>query len=1355
MNADSNEDLPISESAQDAVQQPAVQKSMKRPTHVVGIGASAGGLEALELFFNAMPAENGMAFVVVQHLSPDFKSLMDELLSHRTSMAIHRVEDGMRVEPNEIYLIPPKKEMIISGGRLLLTDKDPHQALTLPIDHFLRSLAHDAGRDAIAVVLSGTGSDGSRGIRAIHEAGGLVVVQSQESAKFDGMPKSALDTGVADLVLQPSAMPAALLRYVEHPIAATLDENHEQSPDGENGVLRLFQLLRDQYGIDFAHYKPSTVGRRIERRLLMQKIGSFEEYLERLEREPEELNALYRDLLIGVTKFFRDPEAFRRLGSEVIPELLLQSPANGEFRIWVPGCGTGEEAYSLAILVREALQSSNRPIDVKIFATDVHSTSIEFASAGVYSDESLSELDPARLERYFTRRGDGYQVAQELRQMIVFAQHNIIRDAPFTKMDLISCRNLLIYLQPNAQKKALSLFHFGLRTGGVLFLGPSENLAELGDEFETIDSRWKVYRKRRDIRLPADLRLPPSAASVHLRPDALTPPAQSVRTTDGGLLGTYDLLLNEFMPPALLINERRELVHAFGGAERYLTVKGGRATADILDMVDADLRIPLSGALNRADKDRRETRLRGIRVKGFGPIELGVRSIQNPHADTSHLLITLHEEQGAPPAEVSDKAEQVDVNQESRDRVASLETELQYARENLQATVEELEASNEELQASNEELVASNEELQSTNEELHSVNEELYTVNAEYQRKIGELTQLTNDMDNLLRSTEIGTIFLDRDLCIRKFTPQISRVCNLLPQDVGRRIDAFTHTIDEPQLLERMREVLQTSAIFEREVRDQQGNWYFLRILPYRSSTADVEGIVVTLIDTSALKRAQAEIQTLNRQLTGILDNSTTFIYVKDLEGRFTLCNHVSEQILGALPERVLERTEYDFLPPDVADRLLAHDREVVTTGRAARFEEVIPQKDGEHTYLSVKFPLRDRDSRIYGVGSVCTDITERKHIEEQQRLEVVRRDQFLAMLSHELRNPLGAIVNAANANERSQSAESAANPWNVVRRQSQHMSRLLDDLLDVSRVTRNKIELQKEVIDLRRTCQDAIDVVGPLVRRREQALSLDLPDEPLFVDADAVRLQQLQVNLLANASKYTPDGGNIWLHVEQSGNDAIISVRDDGAGIRQEMLDSIFDLFVQSDVKTGRSDAGLGVGLTLVRSIVEKHGGRIDARSSGPGTGSEFIVRMPLTSRRPARLRPVAEVSRQSHCKILVVEDNHDARESLCTLLRLDGHEVVDAADGESALEAVSRSHPELALIDIGLPDIDGCEVARRIRADQEFDDVLLIALSGFGQGSDRKAAREAGFDDYIVKPLSIADLQNLLAERCPGAGN
>lgn len=1094
---------------------------------VVGVGASAGGLEALERFFANMPAETGMGFVVVQHLSPDFESLMDELLGHRTKIPIHRVEDGMVVRPDAIYLIPPKKEMIISQGRLLLTDKDPAQGLTLPIDQFFRSLAQDAGSQAVGIVLSGTGSDGSRGIRHIHESGGLVLVQQEETAKFDGMPRSAIDTGVVDAVLSPEEMPASLLKHIDHPLGESppLAENGIASEEGMNAI---FSLLRQEFGIDFSYYKPNTVTRRTERRLSLNHSMDLDEYVEQLRRDPDELSSLYRDLLIGVTQFFRDPEAFDLLCREGISRILAHASGDQEVRIWVAGCATGEEAYSLAMLVQEEIERIKKLVNVKIFATDVHRASLDFASAGVYPETSLSGLSADRRERFFQRHRSGYQVSQDLRKFIVFAPHNIIKDAPFTKLDLITCRNLLIYLQPLAQKKALSLFHFGLKTGGVLFLGPSESPAELSDEFECIDEHWKVFRKRRDIRLPADLRLPLSTGAAFQR---FGPPgSRNVTHSDPQLLGAYDGLLESTLPPSLLINEHRQLMHAFGGAERHLSVKGGRSSSDLLDMVDPELRIALSGALQRAAKERTPVVFRGVRI-GNGDqqqvVTLNVRPIHNVASNSLCMLVSL-EEVDDPPVVATPESE-LNLAEMSTEQIASLETELRYTKENLQATIEELETSNEELQATNEELVASNEELQSTNEELHSVNEELYTVNAEYQRKITELTELTNDMDNLLESTAIGTIFLDRELCIRKFTPQIGQAFDLRAHDVGRRIETFSHNIHIDTLIDDARQVLESESPLEQEVQDRFGTWFFLRILPYRSKSA-VEGVVLTLIDISALKSAEARLTEKDRQLRGILDNSTSIIFVKDLDGCYLLTNRQCHLKLGVSSEEALGQPDSVFLPTEVAREIRRNDLEVMQVGDVCEFEEQVPSPDGPRTFLSVKFPLRDDAGEIYAVGGVCTDISRRKQVEEEQHEAVRRRDRFLAMLSHELRNPLGAIMNAGRVLEQSQTPQTVREARQVISRQSRQMARLLDDLLDVSRIRQNKVEMRRSVVDLHNSVQDAVQAVRPLVDERQHELVIDVTEQPLYMEGDPDRLQQLIVNLLNNAAKYSPVGSTIRL---------------------------------------------------------------------------------------------------------------------------------------------------------------------------------------------------------------------------------
>ncbi|MEM6329334.1 MAG: chemotaxis protein CheB, partial [Planctomycetota bacterium] len=716
-------DVPT-DTPQDAEQLEATPPSAKQPGfHVVGIGASAGGLDAIERLFDNMPADTGMAFVIVQHLSPDFKSLMEELLARHTSMIIHRVEDGMALEPNHIYLIPPKKNMVLSEGKLLLTDQESDGALNLPIDIFFRSLAQDAARRAVAIILSGTGSDGSRGIQEVHNVGGLVLAQDLDSAGFDGMPRSAASTKVVDVVCPPERMPSRLAEYLdmprhlggEHPRIA-----EDVTQDGDK--LEIFRLFRHKYGIDFSLYKPATIDRRIERRVQLTRSADTREYVEKLDTDADELENLYRDLLVEVTQFFRDPDAFQSLRREVIPGLVKDAARGGEVRMWVPGCATGEEAYSLAMMLHSAIREEQRDITPKVFATDVHARSLEYASAGVYSAAAVANVPEEFKKRYFKANGDLYHVNKELRQTVIFAPSDLTRDPPFTKIDLISCRNVLIYLEQRVQKKILSLFHFGLRAGGVLFLGPSETLGDLSSEFKTIDRHWRVYRKQRDVRLPMATRMPmnPALSRVVLRqsPFVARQPQQDVGQT---LITAYEQLLTKYVPSSLLVNEFFELVHSFGDARQLLEQPEGRPTLDVLKLVKGDLRMALSAALHKASQQRSSVVYRGVRLRTDDG-EAQYKVVVEPFVKSNERMYLICLEEIEAPSKPTQSEEDFNASEQSSERITVLEQELAYTRESLQSTVEELETSNEELQSTNEELIASNEELQSTNEELHSVN---------------------------------------------------------------------------------------------------------------------------------------------------------------------------------------------------------------------------------------------------------------------------------------------------------------------------------------------------------------------------------------------------------------------------------------------------------------------------------------------------------------------------------------------------------------------------------------------------------------------------------------------------------
>ncbi len=852
------------------------------PIFIVGIGASAGGLKPIEDFFDHMPSDTGMAFVVVQHLSPDFKSLMDELLARHTDMPIHKVVDGVTVEPNSIYLIPPKKSMAIEDGKLRLTDKAINSGLNLPIDVFFRSLAQHVGKQAVGIILSGTGSDGSRGIKDIHEQGGLVLVQSLETVSFDGMPRAAISSGVVDLICSPEQMPEQLVNYADTEDRMALQQTEfpeEEGIPGESAMKRIFRKYRQMHNLDFSMYKPATIKRRIERRMQLAGIQNIDEYVNSLSSNPEESENLYRDLLVEVTHFFRDPEAFEKLRDKVIPDILAGKDEDEEIRVWVAGCATGEEAFSTAIVIYDAMQRSGSTRKFKVFATDVHRKSLEVASAGFYPSHALDSV-PQDLQHYFVKNNGICNVKREIRQSVIFAANDLTRDPPFTRLDLVTCRNVLIYLEPQIQKRVLAMFHFGLRVKGALFLGPSETVGDLAQEFETVDRHWRIYSKRRDVRLPESTRMPLTpmlGAIIPENPSSYVVASPARIPTQVWLNTAYEDLLAKHVPPSLLVDESYDLVHCFGDARKLLSPPEGKPSNDVIKMLEKDLGVAVSAALHRAKAEGIPVTYKGIRVTIGNDDQRLYRVTVEPYrkTDRSLYLISLEETEKVVLAE--QVVEDFSANDESGQRVGQLERELNYTRETLQATVEELESSNEELQATNEELIASNEELQSTNEELHSVNEELYTVNAEHQEKITELTEITVDMDNLLRSTEIGTIFLDKNFAIRMFTPSIEAGFNVLEQDIGRSINDIAYKLDNPNLLADTSNVLENGTPMESEVRGKDGKIYLQRIQPYIDD-GEVQGIVLTLTDISATKEAESN-RTTMRTLTDISQELPDFAY--------------------------------------------------------------------------------------------------------------------------------------------------------------------------------------------------------------------------------------------------------------------------------------------------------------------------------------------------------------------------------------------------------------------------------------------------------------------------------------------
>jgi two-component system, chemotaxis family, CheB/CheR fusion protein len=873
---------------------------------IVGIGASAGGLAAFEAFFSGIPADAdpNMALVLVQHLAPDHKSMLTELIQRYTRLKVYEVEDGMAVHPNCVYIIPPGKDMALLRGALQLLEPAAPRGQRMPIDFFFRSLAVGQRERAIGIILSGTGSDGSLGVRAIKGEGGMVIVQTPASTEHDGMPRSALATGLADFELPPAEMPIQIISFVTHALGKRHVPVVATPPQPNNSIKKIFILLRSQTGNDFSQYKPSTVHRRIERRMAIHQIGSMEAYVKFLQQTPSEVEALFRDLLIGVTKFFRDSDAFDILEQQVIPRLVSRKPAKGVIRIWSAGCSTGEEAYSLALLLAEHQETIGKSVKVQVFATDIDSRSIAVARAGIYPVSIAADVSSERLGRYFSTDSDGFcfRIQKSIRDMIVFSEQNLIRDPPFSKLDLISCRNLLIYLDSAVQRKLIPLFHYALNPGGFLFLGTSETVGEFGNLFTSLDRKAKLYQRQEEAHPTGPRTFLPSI-SVQSEPHPPLAGKTSRPDTISLRQLTEKTLLKHLDSVAALVSENGDILYLHGRTGLYLEPAPGEAGVNnILKMAREGLRRELAIALHRAEGETKVMSYPNLRVKTNGAFTIvhlkvcPVRMGQIPETlDNSammrgaRLLLVILEPVTDPPIPpdnaVAPKAASTDGSKDpsngeaARTLIAELRQELRTKNEYLQTANEELETANEELRSSNEEMQSVNEELQSTNEELEtskeelqSMNEELATINAELQTKVVDLTRANNDMNNLLAGTGIATVFVDQHLNILRFTPAVTRIINLIQSDIGRPIDHFVSKLmDYHTLAMDIQSVLETLTPKMTDVQTKAGDWYTMRILPYRTLDNAIEGAVITFVDISAAKLAQANLHKAHVRVTEAL----------------------------------------------------------------------------------------------------------------------------------------------------------------------------------------------------------------------------------------------------------------------------------------------------------------------------------------------------------------------------------------------------------------------------------------------------------------------------------------------------
>lgn len=1303
----------------------------KASIRIIGIGASAGGLEAIEQFFKNLPPDTGMAFVVVQHLDPSGHSSMPEILSRFTAMPIQVVSDGLKVVPNSIYLIPPGVSMNIENGSLFLREPAQPPGLRLPIDFFFRSLAKEMGPDAVCIILSGTGTDGTLGLQAVKAEQGTAFVQDPKSAKYDGMPRSAIDTGLADFILDPDRMPGKLIEFVGH-LAVNGARLRTHKDENAAPLQRIFAILQTRTGHDFSRYKGSTIRRRLERRLSVNRINDIADYARFLSSNQDEIKALLKDLLISVTNFFRDPEAFEALKVQL--KAHLQSKDQGsDLRVWVSGCATGEEAYSIAIIISECIEELKKRFQVQIYGTDIDIDALRIARIGRYPENIAADITAARLKHYFVKSGNTYTVNKEIRERVVFAPQDFIKDPPFSRMDLICCRNLLIYLENDVQKRLLPLLHYALKPGGILFLGNSETIGDSKDLFSIMNKKWKIYQ-RRDVLLSTD-RLKFPSAFVPSSREITGDTAKSVSENRIPEIAEK-IFLDDYAPTFAVIDEKYRLVYVRGRTGKYLEIASGQPSLSILDMAREGLRTELSSAIYQATSEGKKIVREGLRVKhngGFQALTLTVAPLGT--GDQAQYLIIVFQELALSAGETP-----TNPFPKSKKRVTALEEELKLTRENLQATVEELEAANEEMKSANEELQSNNEELQSTNEELdtsreelQSLNEELNTLNSELQDKNELLGRTNDDINNFVNRTDIAIVLLDDELKIRSYTPATVEILNIRNIDLGRPLADTTSRLAYDRMVQDAFEVLRTLQPKEVEVQRKDGHWYSLRMTSYRTAQNVVSGVVMSLLDINEQKKASILLGETRDYLENLFDHANAPMIVWNPELRITVFNHAFEELTGRTSVEMLGK-KVDILFPDKQRKSVLRKIQRTTT-KGERWEVVeIPV---QHVDGSVRFVLWN-SATLYapdGKTPVATiaqgqDVTERKKAEESSRASeerfrvlsesspigvgvsslegvilyanrsyesilgydpdellgkkavnlyssredwrflagslkdsgVVRgfetrlkkkdgtriwtlinvsivsyegqkavlgtiqditdrkkkddiKDEFIGMVSHELKTPLTVVIGAlSTAMLEGISPDDIRSLLEDAVWGSEAMVDIVDNLLELSRWQSNRLVLQTTQIEIGSIVNRLVEQ-GSVKSPKHHIVSDVAPGLPL-IGADRTRVERILDNLIDNAIKYSPDGGEINVAVRSENTHMTVSVRDQGIGISPADIERLFQPFGRLETPVhGMSIGGVGLGLVVCRRLVEAHGGKIWVESE-LGKGSTFYFTLPMNNK-------------------------------------------------------------------------------------------------------------------------------------------
>jgi two-component system CheB/CheR fusion protein len=1381
---------------------------------IVGIGASAGGLEAFTELLKHLPTDTGMGFVFIQHLSPYQESFLPEILSRTTPMPVLQVQDGMVVEPNHIYVIPPNAMMTISQGILQLSQREKTRGQVMSVDKFLISLAEDRGSKAIGVVLSGSDADGTRGLETIKGAGGITFAQSESSAKVNSMPNTAVASGHVDFILTPQEIAAELAKISIHPYI-----NHRTSvtpvdiiPESGDALTNIFSLLRTATGVDFTHYKQTTLKRRILRRMVLYKLESLEDYVRYLQDHPAEVTALYQDVLITVTSFFRDPEAFEVLKTKVFPVITKDRNPDTPIRIWVAGCSTGEEAYSIAMCLLEFLSNQVISTPIQIFATDINDVAIEKARTGIYKPSQLADVSPERLQRFFIPVEGGYQISKPVRELCVFARQNLISDPPFSRLDLITCRNVLIYLGNAVQKKLLPIFHYGLNSHGFLMLGTSETVGEFTDLFTLVDKKYKIYyRKLAPARLGIDL----VTRNYPLQITIPQPPLNKDASDDLEMQKEADrIVLNQYAPVGVIINDDLEILQFRGQTSPYLQLSPGRPSFNLLRMAKEELRIELRTAIHQAKKRGVAVTKEGIQVtenEQVRQVRINIIPFQPANTTERYFLVMFVDI----PTSITMPLEASSSNVSSRRRkqpnseqeTNQLKQELANTKEYLQSIIEEQQATNQDLRAANEEILSSNEELQSTNEELETAkeeiqatNEELNTINDELQRRNIESTQITNDLQNFLSSINIPILMLGGDLRIRRFTPAAENIFNLIASDIGRPISDINHNLNIPDLEAQILEVIRNLNFKTQEVQDQTGHWYDLRIRPYRTIDNKIDGAVVVLVEIDALKRSSEKLKASRDYVQAIVDTMRESLVVLDVNLRVMSANQCFYDTFQVTPEDTEQRLIYEIGNGQWDIPLLR-----------SLLEDILPHQshfqglEVEHNFEQIGYKVMCLNARKMTIEDdremillVIEDITQQKQLEAERTQLLAQeqstrnaaeaanraKDEFLSILSHELRNPLNSLLGWAQLLQRPQiDAETMTQGLQAIERSTQAQAHLITDLLDISRISSGRLRLDAEPIQLVPIIEAAIDVVRISAEGKNIEIIPRLDPTPRNIVGDPTRLQQVMWNLLSNAIKFTPQAGRIDITLNYTDIEAEIQVSDTGKGISADFLPYVFERFRQADGTRTRSNPGLGLGLSIVRHLIELHGGTIEVTSPGEGQGTTFTIKLPLQTTKPNTSIPAAQletlqptvspdnledlplqpatddIPSLEGVRVLVVDDEADIRLLFRIVLEDYGAQVTEAASTREALSQL-KTNPgsyDVLLSDIGLPQEDGYALIRQVRKlkDKATREIPSAALTAYAGHAEHEKAVAEGFQMHLAKPVEPPQLLSVVATLAGRMGN